>query len=87
VEHSDDNLIADLIAYYRNLDGRILTIAEAELYADSLADWYDCLVDIIRDGVPLSSLPGTLRSGVNPVQQRGTGSAASSLELGEDVPP
>jgi len=54
----DEQLIADCIAHYRALDGRILTPEEAERYLDSLADWYDWLVDQVQRGFPSSSFPG-----------------------------
>ena len=39
----DEKLIADIIAYYKALDGRDLTPQEAERYLNSLADWWDWL--------------------------------------------
>jgi hypothetical protein len=74
----DEQLIADTIAYFKTLDGRDLTPQEAERYLVSLADWWDWMVD----SLPSSPLPEILRSGFDPVQQRGMGSAASSESEG-----
>ena len=69
----DEQLIADTIAYYKALDGRDLTPQEAERYLASLADWWNWMVASLPP-----HFPETLRSGVDPVQQRGMGSVASS---------
>jgi hypothetical protein len=78
----DEQLIADTIAYYKALDGRDLTPQEAERYLVSLADCWDWMIASLPP-----RFPEILRSGVDPVQQRGMGSAASSESSGGGSPP
>ena len=60
----DKQLVADCIAYYRDLDGRELTSDEAEQYLDSLADWYDWLNNTISVGLQenVDNIPPSMKS-------------------------
>jgi hypothetical protein len=78
----DEKLIADIIVYYRNQDGRILSPEEAERYAVSLGRYYDCLVKAIREGFP-SSLR---RKGVSSRLRREETPASPSSLLSLDTP-
>ncbi len=69
----DEELIADCIAYYRDLDGRELTPEEAGRYLDTLADWYDWLTDQNQRPFP-PPLLALSRRDAEPVQRRGMGS-------------
>jgi len=57
-----EKLITDVIAYYKALDGGVLSPQEAEQYLDSLAELWNCLVASIHSGFPPSRSGGGERA-------------------------